>query len=812
MSSLATVSNYNSTCFGMKTAAKYPIVVDKPAPGFFEGALLGNGGMGIVVTTRPDAICLHFGHNNVWDIRVTEGHKEEIGTFEDVFAKAKALPEDLPSIWHDKDFADYLSMTADNYRSSYPRPFPCGTLLLGFDSRRTELIGHTLDISNGVCRVSLLEDGKLVVLNIVVDMDTDAVWMSLVDGNGHEVESCFDRIRIVPDPSTPGEIPHYQIMEENNHHIGFYQVLPFSVDCLPHDEDKAFALHVYTNYALAKGQRMNTLGQKIDLADMERYLVPDNSERRFLVKVCLQEGLVKESEHFKSSAIELDSHAYDDCVSRSNTAWNNYWKCSSVNLADKELEKMWYRNLYFLNCAVKPGVICPGIFANWSLGSIGTAWHGDYHLNYNTQQPFWVTFSSNHLDKNLVYADLVEHLLPISRKWAKEYYGMQGAFFPHSAYPVEMNLHPYPVPDWGWEVFETPWIVQGLWWHYIYSGDKDFLRERAFVPIKDAVLFLADYMMRKDAHGPQWNDDKYHIFPSVPPELYGLQPGFKFNYDTQTDIAMAKFVFKAYCDAVKILGLQKGERLLVKKVETILAHLPEYPTTESSEFGKIYVSVPGEQDGIVYNVPANLMHVFPGEDMGLFSPDSIKNILAQTVKAHRNEGGNDIVFINLQKARLGMLDIEKFKRQVNYATLPNQTVTDAVTGIGGRYSDHTDYMYMGGMGIWFENFALPAVINECLMQSYDGVIRLFPNWNMSSDAEFYTLRARGAFLVSGKLSGGIVGDLSVVSECGEECRIQNPWCGRDVKLIANGRKARVLKGEILSFPTEKQCEYVLAPM
>ena len=82
---------------GMQTAARYPIVMDKPAPGFFEGALLGNGGMGVVVTTRPDAVCLHFGHNNVWDIRVTENHQDKIGTFAEVFRKASLLPDSLPS-------------------------------------------------------------------------------------------------------------------------------------------------------------------------------------------------------------------------------------------------------------------------------------------------------------------------------------------------------------------------------------------------------------------------------------------------------------------------------------------------------------------------------------------------------------------------------------------------------------------------------------------------------------------------------------------------------------------------------------------
>ena len=88
------------------------------------------------------------------------------------------------------------------------------------------------------------------------------------------------------------------------------------------------------------------------------------------------------------------------------------------------------------------------MFANWSYGSIGTAWHGDYHMNYNTQQPFWVPFSSNRVEKNLPYVELVERLLPLSRKWAKEYYGLRGAYF-HSAYPVDMTILPYPVPTWG---------------------------------------------------------------------------------------------------------------------------------------------------------------------------------------------------------------------------------------------------------------------------------------------------------------------------------------------------------------------------
>ncbi len=167
-------------------------------------------------------------------------------------------------------------------------------------------------------------------------------------------------------------------------------------------------------------------------------------------------------------------------ILKSQQIWKEYWNKSGVKLSDQFLERMWYHNLYFLNCATKDGATTPGLFANWSYNNIGTAWHGDYHMNYNTQQPFWVTFSSNHLEKNLPYVNLIEKLMPVSKSWAKEYYELPGAYFPHSAYPVDMTMNAYPVPTWGWEIAETPWAVQGLWWHYLYSGDTEFLKTRAY--------------------------------------------------------------------------------------------------------------------------------------------------------------------------------------------------------------------------------------------------------------------------------------------------------------------------------------------
>jgi hypothetical protein len=404
---------------------------------------------------------------------------------------------------------------------------------------------------------------------------------------------------------------------------------------------------------------------------------------------------------------------------------------------------------------------------------------------------------------------MVEFLMDVSTRWAKEYFELPGAYFPHTAYPVDMTMNPYPAPDWGWQISETPWAVQGLWWHYLYSCDTTFLRTRAYGPIKAAVEFMVAYVKRPEARGPQWNDDKYHIFPTVPPELYALRPGFKYNYDCNVDLTLTKFLFNAFTESVRILNLEEKESSLLDDIRDILSNYPDYPTTLLKDNGKIFVSVPGEHDQVVYNVPLALFTVFPGEDHGIHSDAETLEILKNTYRNQQNEGGNDLVFINLQAARIGMLDLERFKRQVNYCLLPNGTATLRVMQVHGRYNDRIPYDFMENMGIWFENFALPVVVNECMMQSYNGTIRFFPNWPMDKDAEFHNLRAAGAFLVSAVLRDGKVRKIEILSEAGNPLKILLPWeKGGSMK---NNKGTKSFKSPMVEMTTGKDEFIVFKP-
>ncbi|MFC9707801.1 hypothetical protein ACFTRD_06555 [Paenibacillus sp. NPDC056933] len=776
---------------GYERAKQHPVSFTGPAPDFFEGALLGNGGLGIVVTTRPDAVMLHFGHNNVWDIRLAEDHKDELLTFQEVYERLAALPADLVQLTDHPWYKQYCELAGQNYSKAYPKPIPCGSLLLRYDRRKAEVIGHTIDIANGLCMIDLLIEGKPAIFELFVEGSHERVWMKVSDAATGALVPLFEEIKLIPDPETPPEFPHAEVI---THKVtggqSFTQILPHaehpSVPYITQVKDKAFRLAVsVSGIGKNEEQPIHTLDSQVNLDP------PGTDEHGFLACVELWEGLYSELD---DGALPPDLSCFNQAREESNAMWRDYWSRSSVALEDEFLERIWYHNLYFFNCAVRAGITCPGLFANWSYRTIGADWHGDYHMNYNTQQPFWVAFSSNHLDKHLPYVDMVDHVLPVSRAWAREYYGLSGAYFPHSAYPVEMSMMPYPVPHWGWEICETPWTVQSLWWHYLYSMDETFLRNRAFQPMKEAVLFMVDYMNRPEAQGERWGDDNYHIFPTVVPELYEITPGFAKNKDCLIDLTLTRFLFNAFTQACVVLERMESEQDLLEKVKEILSHFPSYPTAESRN-GPVFVSVEGEDPDVVYNVPIPVTTVFPGEDHGLHSPEEEYQTAVNSYLNHCNEGGNELVFYHFVGARLGVLDLERFKRQIQYCLLSNGTCTDRVLMSGGRYADTENFDFMSRMGIWFENFSLPSVINECLLQSYNGNLRFFPNWPNEQKAEFHTLRAVGGFLVSAIFTDGETKWIEIESEAGTSLSFYIPWAEGALCTVSSGEQY-MLSGQV----------------
>ena len=98
--------------------------------------------------------------------------------------------------------------------------------------------------------------------------------------------------------------------------------------------------------------------------------------------------------------------------------------------------------------------------------------------------------------------------------------------------------------------------------------------------------------------------------------------------------------------------------------------------------------------------------------------------------------------------------------------------------------------------------AVPGTINEMMMQSYEGIVRIFPNWDRTMNGCFDNLRAYGAFLVSSAMVDGHILRVVLKSEKGRPCKMENPWPLKPIKVKRNGKLWKTMKGNVFEFNTK----------
>jgi hypothetical protein len=109
--------------------------------------------------------------------------------------------------------------------------------------------------------------------------------------------------------------------------------------------------------------------------------------------------------------------------------------------------------------------------------------------------------------------------------------------------------------------------------------------------------------------------------------------------------------------------------------------------------------------------------------------------------------------------------------------------------------------------------SLMTTLNEMLMQSHDGVIRLFPALPESWKDAAFRLAAVGAFVVTAERRGGETLPFTVGSARGGRCRMENPWPGAplSVRDLSSGRIPPLHKEEngIIAFDTQQSSTYLV---
>ncbi|GIH10363.1 hypothetical protein Rhe02_84300 [Rhizocola hellebori] len=465
--------------------------------------------------------------------------------------------------------------------------------------------------------------------------------------------------------------------------------------------------------------------------------------------------------------------------------WKQYWLKSYVDLNDDVLERFYYAHQYFLGSAIREGKMAPGLYGVWATTD-SPSFSGDMHLNYNFMANFYGVYSSNRADLGRPYQDLILAYVPEARRRAQQDLtrvkpDYMSARFPSGGMPSGL-LFPVGIAPFGstadnnyhQQVVNSLFAATQFIAYYDYTRDNAYLASTIYPFLKEVAAFFQNYL-EFDSGAQRYN-------------LWGGPHEGLWARNSSPDLGMLRYLLTTLVNASVTLNVDSSLR---STWQNILNRLAPIPTTVHNGQTVYALADPGTISGSDTRPihpgdnTINLEFVHPGEVLGINSPAADRQIGINTVNA-MNSWGQDNSFpkIFTQAARVGYPAqslIDQLKNQINQKSVANLRVYDPFHGL--------------------EKAGAIEAINNMLLQSSGGVVRLFPVWPTSRDASFVNLREKGALLVSSRLQGGRVTYVDIATQVGGTVRLQSPWPGQAITVtrIGGGTVSHTDSGGIITF-------------
>ncbi|MGN1235871.1 MAG: glycosyl hydrolase family 95 catalytic domain-containing protein, partial [Bacteroidaceae bacterium] len=246
--------------------------------------------------------------------------------------------------------------------------------------------------------------------------------------------------------------------------------------------------------------------------------------------------------------------------------WREMWLRSLADTGDSLLNRQYLTSIYLLASATRLNASsCGGMYGVWNMED-NMMYHGDIHLNYNSQGGFYSVFSANRPELALPFFDFIEKVIPEGRRRAREELGkvhpsLSGKSYRGILFPVSALGVGYFYGEYWQQTMDAPFNVCLFSWYYEYTGDRRFLEQRAYPFIRECGDFYEDYLQKEIT-----NDGyRYTITTGGHEGSWDLNP--------PSDLAFVEQVFTLLLRYSEVLGVDEERRALW---QDIVAHLPAY--------------------------------------------------------------------------------------------------------------------------------------------------------------------------------------------------------------------------------------------